>query len=268
MMVPTTPSRSASPIRAAGGGSFWPPAPLPTFTSSLKLTSFLATQNRAPSCKISDRRRRRTHAGLLAEKTQVPARHHELLDFARFHLADSFRAQLEQHLGVAELAVHAPVSEPFGAEKFDPLDAHEEGGHIGGFGRSCTWQDVLGAKAYDPAVMLQQIHRRCADESGDECVGRLVVKLLWRAQLAQRACLHHRDAVAESDGLDLIVRHVDGRDAGAIMQLAQLGARHRSHLGVERAQRLVKMKRDGLRTIARASATFCFSPPESRAGRR
>src|SRR6185312_11566386 len=125
MIVPTAPSRSASPIRTgACGGSFWPPARPPDFTSSLKPAS---------PCNISDRRRRRTHACLLAEKTQVMARHHELLDFAGFHLADRLRSQLAQHVDVAESAIRAAVGEPFGAEKFYPLDAHGKRLEIGGF---------------------------------------------------------------------------------------------------------------------------------------
>ena len=44
---------------------------------------------------------------------------------------------------------------------------------------------------------LDEVHRGTADESRDEFVGGMVVKLHWRRNLLQDSFLEHRDSVAE-----------------------------------------------------------------------
>ena len=69
--------------------------------------------------------------------------------------------------------------------------------------------------ATSPAVEvgLDEIHRRRADEPGDEEVARLLVENLRRVDLEDVAVSHHGDPLAERHRLDLVVRDVDRRDA-------------------------------------------------------
>ncbi|EAU68781.1 conserved hypothetical protein [Stigmatella aurantiaca DW4/3-1] len=87
---------------------------------------------------------------------------------------------------------------------------------------------------------VQEVHRRGADELGDEDVGGALVHLQRRAELLQLAILHHRDAVAHRHRFDLIVRHVDARHAQALLELFDLRAHGHAQLGVQVGQRLVE----------------------------
>ena len=85
----------------------------------------------------------------------------------------------------------------------------------------------------------QEIHRRRADEVGDEHGGRPVVDLLRRGELLDHAAIHHRDLVGHRHRLELVVGDVDGGRADAVVQLAQLAHHEVAELRVERAERLV-----------------------------
>ena len=101
---------------------------------------------------------------------------------------------------------------------------------------------------------MQEIHRRRADEIGDEHAGRPVVDLLRRADLLDPARIHDRDAVGHRHRLVLIVRDVNRGRRDAIMQFAQLTAHEMPELGIERAQRLVHQE--------------CLRPPDHGAPER
>ena len=58
----------------------------------------------------------------------------------------------------------------------------------------------------------KEVHRRRADEAGDELIGRVVVELERRADLRDQTVLHHDDAVGERHRLDLVVGDVDRGD--------------------------------------------------------
>ena len=75
--------------------------------------------------------------------------------------------------------------------------------------------------------------------------GRVVEEVLRRVDLLQQAVAHHGDALAERHRLDLVMRHVDGRHAEALVQPRQLGAHRHAQLGVEVGERLVHQ--EGLR---------------------
>ena len=69
---------------------------------------------------------------------------------------------------------------------------------------------------------LDQVHRRRADEAGDEQVGRA----RRRGPAASSTCcstplLHHRDPVAHRHRLDLVVGDVDRRDAEVALRAAR-----------------------------------------------
>ncbi len=89
----------------------------------------------------------------------------------------------------------------------------------------------------------QEVHRRGADEAGDEEVDRVLVEHGGRVDLLDEAGAHDGDAVAERHGLGLVVRHVDHRGAEAALDARDLGAHLHAQLGVEVRQRLVHQER-------------------------
>ena len=89
----------------------------------------------------------------------------------------------------------------------------------------------------------EHVHRRRADEAGDERVGWMLVQLLGRPELLQLALVHDRDAVAHRHRLDLVMRDVDGGGAEALLQPEDLGARLDAQRRVEVGERLVHEER-------------------------
>ena len=64
------------------------------------------------------------------------------------------------------------------------------------------------------ARFLYQVHRRAAEKGADERIDRLPVQVERRADLHDRAALHHGDAAAETDV------HIRARSAGAQVVIA------------------------------------------------
>ncbi len=110
---------------------------------------------------------------------------------------------------------------------------------------------------------IQKIHRRRADEAGDETCRRVVVQLVRRANLLDHAVAHHDDAVGERHRLDLVVRHVDRGGAHrwcSFLISVRICARSlASRLDSGSSNRNTL----GLRTMARPIATRWRWPPES-----
>ena len=77
-------------------------------------------------------------------------------------------------------------------------------------------------------------------EIGDHAVGGLGIDFVRRAVLLQPPAAHHRDVVGQRERLGLVVGDVDEGDAGAALQLLELGAHALAQLGVEVGQRLVE----------------------------
>src|SRR5450759_611253 len=96
------------------------------------------------------------------------------------------------------------------------------------------------------------VHRGGADEAGDEHVVGRVVHVARGADLLQDTVLEDRDAVTHGQGLGLVVRDVDGRDAEAALERRDLRAGLDTELGVEVRQRLVHEEHLG-RTHDRAA---------------
>ena len=117
------------------------------------------------------------------------------------------------------------------------------------------------APSFERAV--QEVHRRRADEAGDEEVGRIVVDLARRVDLLDDALVHDRDAVGQRHRLDLVVGDVDRGDAelgcsrfsSARMWPRSLASRLESGSSIRKTL--------GRRTMARARATRWRWPPES-----
>ncbi len=98
---------------------------------------------------------------------------------------------------------------------------------------------------HEAAAKAEEVHRRRADEVGDEQRRRPVVDLARRAELLDHALVHHGDPVGHRHRLELVVGDVDRGGAEAVVQVAQLAAHEVAELGVERAERLVHQ--EGLR---------------------
>ena len=71
---------------------------------------------------------------------------------------------------------------------------------------------------------LDEVHRRRADEAGDEEVGGRVVERLRLVDLLQMAATQHANPVAERHGLALIMGDVDRRDAEVALDPRDLRA--------------------------------------------
>ena len=70
------------------------------------------------------------------------------------------------------------------------------------------------ARDRDPAARdgaVEEVHRRRADEGGDEDVGGVVVQVLRRVDLHHEPIAKHADAAAHGHGLALVVGYVEGR---------------------------------------------------------
>ena len=86
---------------------------------------------------------------------------------------------------------------------------------------------------------FDEIHRRAADEAGDEEIEWPVVELLRRSHLLQLALAHHGDPVAHRHRLDLVVRDVDGGRAEVALELRDLRPHLHTQLRVQVGERLV-----------------------------
>ena len=93
---------------------------------------------------------------------------------------------------------------------------------------------------------------RGAEKIRHEQIGRLLVELLWGADLLNHAVVHHRDAVADGVGLFLVVRDEDRGQPEPLLQFAQFAADLDAQLGIEVGQGFVeqqqlRLDRDGAR---------------------
>jgi hypothetical protein len=86
---------------------------------------------------------------------------------------------------------------------------------------------------------LEEVHRRRADEAGDEQVLGAVVKALGRVDLLQHALVHDGDPIAHRHRLDLVVRHVHRRRLQLLLQVRDVRAHLHAQLRVQVRERLV-----------------------------
>ena len=93
-----------------------------------------------------------------------------------------------------------------------------------------------------PCIALDrhQVHRRVADEVGDEGSRWAAVDLDRRGVLNDPALVHHRDAGRERHRLGLVVRDVDRRHPHVALQVVEEAARLEPQLGVEVGERLIE----------------------------
>ena len=138
-----------------------------------------------------------------------------------------------------------PVDERLGAERLDEIHLGEQRRL-----RLGARLEMLGADAeqHVRAVALRgdQVHRRRADETGDENARRPGIHLERRADLLRAAGVHDDHAVREGHGLDLVVRDEEAGGAQPAVQRLQLGAHLYAQLRVEVGERLVEEEHGGL----------------------
>ena len=102
--------------------------------------------------------------------------------------------------------------------------------------------DDLLSRAVRARLHWEDVHRRVADERGDECVGRPIVELLRRRDLLQAPAIEHGDAMPERHRFGLVVSDVDHRGVRAPLQVGDLGAHLDAQFGVEVRQRLIEQR--------------------------
>ncbi len=88
-------------------------------------------------------------------------------------------------------------------------------------------------------------HGAGAEERGDVQRARPFVETVGGVDLEQAPAVHDADAVAELEGLLLVVGDEDRRDAQGLLDLLQALAQLRADLDVERAERLVEQQHPG-----------------------
>ena len=86
---------------------------------------------------------------------------------------------------------------------------------------------------------------RCSNEFGHEAILWRKVNLARRADLGNRALLHHHDAIAEFHGFRLIVRHIDRGDAERAQQPIELAAQAVAQRGVKRCEWFIEQQDAG-----------------------
>ena len=67
---------------------------------------------------------------------------------------------------------------------------------------------------------IQKRNRRVAQKARNKVVLGVAIHVCRRIDLQDLSILHDRDAVAHGHGLDLIMRHENGRDAGLLLNAA------------------------------------------------
>ena len=93
----------------------------------------------------------------------------------------------------------------------------------------------------------EQVHRRRAEEIGDEGVDRIGIDVHRRSDLHDFARAHDHDAVGERHRLLLVVGHEDEGALERLVQPVAFGAQLAPQLGIEARERLVEQEGRGLR---------------------
>jgi len=139
---------------------------------------------------------------------------------------DILRTNTEDHLLAHVRAIHVvPVLRDFHAEV------------------PCV--DIQYATFLDKGGIVEEVHRRAANETGHEHVVRIIVQVGRRVNLHQFACTQHRDTLTHRHGFSLVVSHVDESRAQALVKLADEGARLDAKLRVQVRQGLVQQEHGG-----------------------
>ena len=93
-----------------------------------------------------------------------------------------------------------------------------------------------------PHLAGHQVHRRRAEEVGDEIADRIGIDVHGRADLHHLALVHHDDAVGQRHRLFLVVGDVDEGSLEHFVQPVAFRAQFAAQLGVEARQRLIEQE--------------------------
>ncbi len=133
-----------------------------------------------------------------------------------------------------------------GAGRLEVLGTDADGHGAPGLRRAARVPDAAAVVERDAAAAFgaagEEIHRRRADEAGDELRRGVLVDLHRRADLLGAAGVHHEHPLRERHRLDLVVRHVQARRPQPPVQLLDLEAHLHAQLRVEVRQRLVEQE--------------------------
>ena len=136
---------------------------------------------------------------------------------------------------LAEMAIDQGVA----AERLDEVDIHRHGRFAFRAGlemfRPHAEQDVASV-----ALRGNEVHRRRADEAGDEGGGRLFIDFQRRADLLGTSVVHHHHALRQGHRLDLVVRDIQAGGGQAPVQGLKFGAHLHAQLRIQVRQRLVE----------------------------
>ncbi len=154
-----------------------------------------------------------------------------------------------------------PVRQRVGAQRLHQVDAQRQAaggrlqvlrpdaqGHaaagMGGQGQARGRDQVTAGQTQALALDggVEEVHRRRADEAGDEDRSRALVNRQRPVDLLGDAGIHHDQQVAQRHRLDLVVRDIERGGAEAPLQLLDLEAHLHPQLGVEVGERLVEQE--------------------------
>ena len=92
---------------------------------------------------------------------------------------------------------------------------------------------------------FDQVHRRGADERGDEQIHGSSEQALRRVDLLEETVAQHGHTIPEGHRLHLVVRDVHGGGPKSLVQTSELGPHLNPKLGVQVGERLVHQEGDG-----------------------
>src|SRR4051812_27394865 len=137
-------------------------------------------------------------------------------------------------------AVHLPAlqaagDDVFRAQIFDVVDAELEthtAVHC-----SIAGPEVLWPETHNDVAVLDQVHRRRAEECRDKSVRWIVVDLFGAGDLAHDTFVQDDDAIAHRHGFHLVVCDVDGCSPDTAMKALQFLASRGAQLGIKVRER-------------------------------
>ena len=110
-----------------------------------------------------------------------------------------------------------------------------------------VWAETIPAdEAHASAdFALEYVDGRRAEELRHDKIGRIIVDVLRLADLLHDAELHDDDHIGDAHGFLLVVRHEDGRDAGLLLDAADLLTCLKTEARVQVGQRFIEEQDSG-----------------------
>src|SRR5262249_509682 len=121
----------------------------------------------------------------------------EIVTFARRNMGADISRDFRDDVRLGHPSLDHSVNQPIGTQVFDASDS-ERKGRIVAPGFDLLGKEGFGTETEPGLAVLEEVHRRRSDEGGDECVGRIAVDFLRRADLTHLSLVEHGDAVAKT----------------------------------------------------------------------